>query len=972
MISGKIISENCVVNVDNKDNKYKYTCIKGQVLSKDHILITLMIDYSYSMHGKNAETATIAVKEILDKFYNNGYFEILLILFGKTACSALVNKDNYIQTIDEILCYYFIDAPTFDQIGKFSANGTYPEFGFDELASSLISQKKHYSSIQLLFFTDGQFTGTNYSNVWNQKSRFFDNMSNKNIFVVGYKNDDVKNIQEMKIQFEKNNTNLTYKTITNYLEIIPTFNTFADEIINNNISSVKLGNYILMENDTLYTNEKLYQSQTFGLLGKVQPQGTYDDFVQNENDAINTNVDHKEWLDQVIECEMDIGLDVNNVINKINEISKQEFSKQNILFGELFNTCLINYDKYKIHYIKLKSKYSSIKSRGIIEWKYLNDVINRYIEILNSVQTLLNSTSDKQNFETATNISLSSRHARTLQRRIIKNNIKKSDDELRIIEVNDKEIKFNVNNKTKTFNHDLNIFQLNETFVCNYTLMNWEELLDTCICVPISYVWNENDDWKASSSNIDKISIASYISFEGYENTQKIYGTNNHKDLYGKHKYLMSSLDKCNAVLPICIDPLFSYKINSVKKQLSKMITGTEGGFRGSHILLYVSAIKTCFYQMLTNNSEKLKNVTLLLLNTFRKLFNVTHIVFDKNQQPIGKSDIIYNIAVGNTAPHLFGNPWETIVYLLIISKNEHISAYNRYCNEIEQVDDVRFKQILWEKIVRYFAIYKAEHGKNDWRDQQLWNLPNKETILDLIKSDQDISNYLLTGTKVQNEIPKKIIDDLNILRYSKFSKALHHAITFYDYIYFHDKIWDNFMNIDINTVDTLKYISYKQMDYYIYWGNLEYYSYGSKNCYPMKSINAISDTFAKIINNKYGCETSPLIKDKLEKMTFEDRHYECRILPVSFTNTNVEEVNKLFVLVNKKEINKELFIDNFCKVMGENFMEICKSVEHTDGFSVLGNLYDYVLNMKEIHEIVLNQIDYHIVQYHIQLLLCF
>lgn len=65
---------------------------------------------------------------------------------------------------------------------------------------------------------------------------------------------------------------------------------------------------------------------------------------------------------------------------------------------------------------------------------------------------------------------------------------------------------------------------LNDEFKCFYTQDNWEEMLNTLLCIPIEYDWKSGDDWCSGRATIKKVSMSGYLSLDGFKEMQEIFG----------------------------------------------------------------------------------------------------------------------------------------------------------------------------------------------------------------------------------------------------------------------------------------------------------------------------------------------------------------------------------------------------------------------------------------------------------------
>lgn len=966
-IQGTFIKDNaCIEVVGTELSGYKYKFIKSLEDEKEDYtgyLPVFIMDYSWSMiNSKSALSVTESSKNVCKDLFEKGCKEILLIYFGRTAYSFVVNKDNYQTDIDCVLKIYFQNPDLYNKSGKFQIDATVPSLGFNEMLNYLSTCKKEYSKVSITFMTDGQFNiydCLHYEKEWAIISNKMNSICDFTINCIGYQNDYLRNIKSMKDAFDKYKVPFSYLTIKDPKEIQKSMENIYEELNFYNIPKIQLDeNLCLSQYNCIYSFKKLFvEIESIDII----------------NEATLNKCISEDWIKMVILFEIEIGLKEIETMSKFKTISNLCESQQlkNDRYKELVIELIPYFNEMHKKYFELKGKYKSIKSRNIYAWKSLFEKMTSFSKLFSDIQILISDDlNEKKAFEIATKISVSDRHMRTLQRRKITNEINKVTKDFDIkINNNDPlilECFFPDKNQKISKKMDSKLEHLNEYFTCAFSLDEWENMLETCLGIPFKYNWKESDDWTPSRAFIEFVSASSFISMEGYSEMQLIFGCYNsspeHEKLYGKDsQYIKSAHDKGNAFIPVAIDPFFIVKLNLIKERLGHMLAGSSLAFRNGHILIYVAILRKCFDQLLNTNTEKLRHIIMLLLNTFKLLANRLNVIYDKDNTPILIETILYNIVIGNTAPYLFSGSWDTIVFCLISSETQFNKALEIYNKErADNITIMDFKKRIWEMILRFLLIAKFKK-REMWEDSKTWDLLDSKIIEEKLKEEgiDSLTNYLMSVDKVISK-PEKINNDLVRLRESKSIKLFKLVIFWADSL--NDSVWDNFnksylpMKLKENESEMIlsKHFSNDQLiDYYNYWTYWECYAYGTKDCFPMRTtINEISRIVSNNINRKFSEDLSGILADIKELKEYKEKSYEARYLPMTFTLNQQNLINNLFIMIYTKQINEEEFKINIKHQLGKHYSEMIDEVFMIDKIDVLHNLYEYCKTRK--HSIII------------------
>ena len=946
MINGNFINNNNTIKVSGFENKYKYTCEKIEnPIKTTEISPIFIMDYSYSMAGTNSIAATSSLKLSLNNIFNTHtestkYAQV--IFFGRDAHLITVTKDNYNDMIDVVLLDYNSDHITeFKSKGKFSGDGTNPISAFTLFLDNISNLN---NDIHIIFLTDGGFstiTNITYTSCWNKIGESI-KQSKKNVIIntIGFKNDNVKNIQDMKIILEKYGITLTYNTLTKPEEILPTFENLVNSMNNSQISKICIEKHEFIEGQTIYTTDKLFT-----------------ELVNNNPIPTIVNGLSNEWITQVIKLEIDVGLEIKKICDEISKISNTQFNTHKIQYNDLWKNTYNYYNIVSKKYVELQSQYTSLKTRAVCYWTDLKDQLVILTKILNDVQLLNSSTlSEKQSFEKATNINMSMKHTRALERRKYKNNnTNNTNQQINQITVNyqDKDNIISLTYGVNIINMKSNLNLLNETFECFYSMSNWTDNINSVFCIPISYKWRELDDYDTSNANIKNVSISQYMTLDSYHELQKQYTDviiPEHNVLYGNTNYVKSVDTQCNAVLPIATDPYFTNKQQIVKEQLSHMIVGSSSAFRSSHLLIYGPAIKYCFDKLVKEYNTKTENILVLLINTFKLLSSTNYIVYDKINNKLEMKDILYNIAIGNTAPYLFKNPWDIILYVMTANQQAFVDALTEYSkSDINiNINVTEFKIQIWKMILRYMIIYTDDESiqKQLFVPASFDLLSNDELLSKKNENIENIEQYMLSSDKIKNKTSKRLnkkIDDI-------FKETLYikYLINFSESVNSYLDEFNNtfiFNKMNIKETPIADYFTDENIKDIYYWGILELGCYGNKNCYPMKSRDSICKDVINRVNTKYDQSLQDIFNKSEEYTLFRQRMKECCHFPITFTNLQAANINELFRKIQYEELNYNDFEVAVYNIMNELFKELCENIKEIDNINVLNNLYNYIKN---------------------------
>ncbi len=961
-IQGCFVKDAVKIELVGTNNKYRYRWMSSQDTNTD-ALYCLMIDFSWSMYtSKSAQETLDSTKETCNHLFQEGAKEVILIFFGRTAHLFTVNESNYNTQINSVMTGYFDsfgdpNGTLFESRNTFSPNATMPETAFQKLCDYIqTNSDKTSKNILVLMMTDGKFTGEkttdniDYKKVWDTTCatvlKTF--QSSLSIHCIGYQNDDLVNIKDMKEAFDKYNYNFMYTTVQLQTDIKNAMLSAYNQLMTTLVPSISLGADKLKQYDVLYSLLRYCDNLA-------------------EHNACNSSVItgvSQDWVERVLLFEIDIGLKQDSIMLDITKTKPQ--------YDKIVADLVPYYTMLHKKYLELKSEYKSLKSKHIPVWKSLQEKITDLTKLYNNIQSLAtDKLNEKKAFELSTQIAghISSRHLKTLQRRRIHNEqIKK--EHIFTIELESKDpkdealLKFS-DNASKHISVSLTSSQeqLDTYYECLYNKDNWTETLNSLFAVPINYVWKESDDWSPSRSNIKLVSASNFVSLDGYKDMQEIFGATEHTKLYKDNSYVKSAHDETNAVIPIATDPFFSRKIHLVKDRLGHMIAGSNYSFANRHILFYCNVIKQCFNQLLETDTEKLQHITLLLLNTFKILSNKLNCFFEKDQKPVSKPVLLLNISQGNTAPYLFAGQFDPAIVCLTAYEKDFQDACDMY-NKIPGYCTTQdlFKQRVWSMVYRHMLIASFDKDKyENWTEPKTWDLLDDKALEEKLQlhGTHTINQYMMSEDKLDAKLPDVITQSIKTTTENKITKLFLLMTKFADSL--NDDFWSTFNKSFLP--QTLKPVTLKatiiitdskilsEIALNTHW---ECLVYGQKDCYPYRILDEFKKMVTNIINDKYSANMKSTLADVKELLDFNKRRYETRYLPVTFTSIQTNNINDLFALVYSNKVLLDDFKVQVFKILGERVEKQILEALTLDNVDCLQNLFNYCKSKK--HSLLIKQ----------------
>lgn len=950
-IQGNVETQGVNVKILGINNKFSYRFVTNEeTLRKQEIkaVPALIVDFSWSMQNSNsAKPALQSVKETCKKLFEDGNEKIHIVFFGKTAYLMTVQASNYLRSIDEKMTNYFNTSYFFETDGCFNPTGTLPELAFIELFNEI--KKNPQQKYNIIFMTDGEFNGSgNYASKWQQLvTTYLPNLKCElEFFAIGYQDDHLKNIIEMKNAFDKANCTFNYYTISSSNQIEPKMKEVTELF-----ESYKLAKIVLPNGDQL-TEGETYFSDTL--------------LFKDINASELVNFDNlpkgitREWLLDVMELTLELGLKEQSVISRMKQAVSQKNSKQ--LYQEMVKELSLYYNNLPQRFLTLRNQVKSLKSRGITKWIHLNERLQSFTTVFREIQELVtNELNEKKEFEKATNIanSVRSRHLRTLQRRRINNEAnRKQDEDFNVEVVTSEPLKLSYQSSKNNYESCLesSLKDLEEYYTCFYSQDNWSGMLNTLVGIPIKYSWKEGDDWTPSRANIENVSMAGFISQEGFEEVQNLFGGQKleHTALYKNQAYLKSAHDGTNAYLPIATDPFFLSKIHLVKDRLGHMIAGSNLAFASRHVLLYVAVIRQLVNMMVDNSTEKLEHTLLLVLNTFRLLSTRCNSVFSKEQSPLSKPEILLNISTGNTAPYLFCGSWDSAVFALISSSSDYEKArelYNSQNNKSLSTNE--FKTLVWTMIYRHFLIMKYELDSK-FEDPLEWGLPTQQEVKNKLNTYLLTMNYENAITEINKEMmtcdklnswPQYIKTQVQKTVTNRMTKVFNKLLELVDSL--NDETWHKlnktFVPFRLQISDSIRNNFSEQLESDLAFKTyFECLVYGQKDCFPLRSHSELEKHIVNRINNNYGDQIRQVLGDAYELAEFRKRQYETRALPVIFTSDMEFKVNELFGDTFNNKVTEEEFKVQMRSILGNYSCKYFDEALVKDNLDVLQRLYNY------------------------------
>lgn len=956
-VQGKFIVDGKEISVIGNESGYKYKWLNPNENTNLKTSKKFIIgDLSWSMYqSKSAQPTIDSIKEVCKFFFEMNNLEVNIVLFGKTSYLFSVDINDYENKFNEIMNSYFEDSNLFNKIGKFDPQATIPETAFEKILEEL-KNNLNSDMVQIIFMTDGQFNGTNknlYKNIWDEiGSKFYSIGKELMINVIGYQNDDLNNIKDMKLGFDKYfKDNFLYTTIDSSDKIKNTMMGIANNLDNYQIPKIELGKNVIRSNETFYSKEKLFDNLEL-------------------IDILSTNLKDKSidiiWIKKVIMFEVELALKEKEIVDNIRLISMSGKTKE--YYKKIIVDLVPYYQKAQNEYLFLNKQYKSLKSRNIPCWQSLVENLTNFTKLLREIQEFISDElNEKKTFELSTKISnsISSRHLRTLQRRRICNDKNKIEQELNIEFKSTDPISIFItkNNEILEKNSTSSLNDLNDYYNCFYSHDNWQDCLNNLFGILFQYKWKEMDDWAPSRAYIEIVNSSSFLTLNSYKEMQDIFGGGllenmEHTKLYGNNKYIKSTHDGVNAFIPIASDPFFMKKTSIVKERIGYMIIGSNLGFTNKHILLYVAVLKQCFNQLLSENTSKLRQITLLLLNTFKLLTDKINCIYD-GQIPLTKPDILYYIAKGNTSSSYFCSAWESAIFCLISNESHYSKALNKFNQETGNILEINeFKKLVWEMVYRHFLIDKFVIKEN-WNDPTIWELMDQEKVEEELKIHgiEYLEELLMNENKLKifqeknkfpfENLPEKIREE--IIASKKIKKIFNILTNYADKL--NDKVWEKLSESLIpfeldsnNNIITDHFNNNNLMEFYQFWTNLECLVFGQKNCYPKKDIEVISKCFVNIVNDKFGSILNNKLSEIKELMEFKKKYYETRYLPITFNEIQKNEINALFENTFINKISEDEFQNLLFNILEKDAIDQINEALEKDKITIIKNLHNYCL----------------------------
>lgn len=930
----------------SKGHRYRWVKSDGPSQEKKNYIPIFIMDFSWSMKNSNSDhDAYRALIDCCHAQFDSGVTEIYVIMFGADACCRKVYNNNYVQVIDTMLGNY-LSVTSCEYIGVtslFRTQNTCPEYAFNELNAITTLPDVHYP---IIFMTDGQFHISSVG-VWSQIAKQLAGRSIQ-IYAVGYQNDYLKNIRDMKTGFDTTNTPFSYKTINYSSEISNAMKECCDSIMVNHVPSVKLADgKILQEYSCMFSDDIYYDGIETTPVDLIR--------VNTENNGIE-----RLWVEEVCNEIIALGMYIAKNVEMLESIKIQTQSK----YKELFTDMTRMHSTLHKRYLELRMRYKSIKSRKVPIWSEYVECINEFIALYNSVQSLCGSQlTDKKQFEISTNIrsSISEKHYRNLQRRRTINDEKHqqtrkvtmiSEDPVILQMESDKYIdKVTMHSSKK---------DLDDVFTCFFSQENFSDLVESMIGLPIKYVWKSNDDWNSARAFIEHVCTAGFLSEDALTDVQELFATSDtssHEELYKLSGYIKAAHDANNAYLPIATHPFFPVNKADFEGRLAHMLIGTNLGFASRHINFYIAVIKQTVNQYLEKPTERTHHLIMLLLNTYRILFHKYRTIYQLNQTPMDYHSILVQIASGNTAPCYFDSSWSTAVIVLISEADNVERARIEFDPELSTE---QFRQLLWRQVFRHMMLvyfgYK-DSNLDDWMKPTTWNLPSNTEIRELLKSSTFSDNQSFIDAVNSHAMnldhlktkPSLIDAKIDQLMDSKIVRLFTTLLKIDDTIRTVPTFWNDFTLEPTKTVFTTTETmsNYFRTDNQVFRNILftsfwEATIYGDKDCYPMKSIETLNQHIVNRINANYGQDVKTLIDDANEYMEFQKKHYELRFSPVIFTSQMIESINALFTDINSGSIELDEFRSQLRTILGEYACVGFDDALTIDKIDIVKNLFEY------------------------------
>lgn len=953
--------DNYRINTIKTDFGYKYTVIPNEINDQvKEFLPVFVLDYSGSMFDSkgSAKELTICIKEQCRLLFEAGHTQIIISFFGETSYTVTVTPLTVNEVIRDVLSGCFVN----DTYGYrnplkskyFSSDATFPHIAFNSALESI--KKIECSDVCLIFMTDGQFSKTqasglrDYKAVWKQMGQTY-NRTGKNISItcIGYKDDQISNMQEMECGFKSENIPINYVQLEKAADMVQKFSDALDTNLILN-AKVTISGVKIIPNECYYSKIPLFDNETSDLyvLKDMTPLGS---LLDNNKSGVSA-----EWINQVIDLEINIGLYEQYLQQRITSVDAKKLLIEALEFMETVRT----------KYHELRIAYPSLKSRNIYQWEELTDRLQSISSIINEIQSMLNNTlNEKKQYEKATSIAnhISAKHLRSIQRR-----------KLRVGEVIQAPLTFScvqgqAGNVTQIVCESKGvsesrpisstISQLNEYYTCYYSLDNWEMMLSDIVGIPMHYVWKELDDWNASQAKIESLDTTTVMAGSSFGENQSLFGrasVPDHTKMFGSETFMKTANTKSNnCMLPIAIDPFFHKKITTVQQHLGVMLASSSEATKKSHIMFYAAALRHCFYVKSTQTrpNEKINHIILLIMNTFKILSDeIFAITDDKELKCLNKPDILYYIWSGNTAPHVFDNYWECIIYLLTSTTTNIKDALNKYGLSVSIRE---FKNTCWLNIVK-FAYTSHYKEQVEWFTTETFNIKSPEELNDLLKTKglEVLLTELVTKEKII-DVPLRIRSDIiNIQKESWFNKVLGSLLEWDNFV--NDELWiefnQSFLPVSIKLEPDANKIPDAVLNELYYWAHLNVYAFGNKNCYPERSREDTAKVIITNINLKLNADLYALFLDEKEKQEFKQRKYETRCLPINFSEEQGRAINVLFDSTHNSDVSLEEFRTILRQNIDAHHLNDIDAVLLEDKLDVIEKLYKHCKSKKNVLEI--------------------
>lgn len=251
-----------ILEIARNSMGYRYKCIDikpKENLTNDYVLI---VDFSASMqHSYSARPALDSIHQVCQYLFGS-VDQLTIVLFGQTADLFTVTKDTYNSELAAHMDGYFENQS--NNKLKFNTGGTNPVAAFSKFLQE--SKSNPNSILNLLFLTDGEFNGMNeagYKHEWKKLAVEFKKLQYYNVVIqsIGYQGDSLRNIQDMKDAFERQQLNFFYNTIAQSSEIVKQMMSSVGEFTTFHQPVLRLKDEIFVKEGCIYTTEKLFDFQ---------------------------------------------------------------------------------------------------------------------------------------------------------------------------------------------------------------------------------------------------------------------------------------------------------------------------------------------------------------------------------------------------------------------------------------------------------------------------------------------------------------------------------------------------------------------------------------------------------------------------------------------------------------------------------------------------------------------------------------